>query len=263
MIIRKPAVAGQFYKASPLELKAEVHQYLDAVPKSPLCAQMLLVPHAGYIFSGPVAAHAYASINRSVKTVIIIGPSHYAHFDGVSIAGVDAWETPLGQIRLDSRVVAGLRKSALVHSAAAVGDSEHSIEVQLPFIQTVLPQASIVPILAGHADPAAVANLILPFLDDTTLVIASSDFSHYHSDQEARRLDQKSLATIMAQNSDGELDACGALPIQIVMHLAHSLHLSPVLLDARNSCQTAPQLCDASRVVGYAAFAWVAKEVKS
>jgi hypothetical protein len=257
--VRKPAVAGQFYPDDPSELKRDIGSYLSKGKKLPSPPVMLISPHAGYVFSGPVAAMGYAAVDKKVNTVFIIGPSHHAWFEGVSIADVDSFATPLGRVALNAGIVSKLRQNNFVHSVPQADDSEHSVEVQIPFLQTVLPSFSIVPIVMGKVDPASVADLILPFITPSTLVVASSDFSHYQSNAKARQLDDASIKTILSGEEDGSIDACGEKPIRVVMHLAKKLSLSPVLLDARTSYDTAPQYGPPERVVGYVSIAYVKK----
>jgi hypothetical protein len=261
--VRQPAVAGQFYPDNPSELKAEIESFLSKGKKLPAATQMLISPHAGYVFSGPVAAMGYAGIDKSITTVIIIGPSHHAWFDGVSIADVDSFATPLGNVALNAAIVAKLRQSPLVHSVPQADGPEHSVEVQIPFLQAVLPSFSIVPIVMGNVSPASVADLILPFISPTTLVVASSDFSHYHSNAEARTLDDESIRTILTGNESGVIDACGEKPIRVIMHCAKKLSLTPKLIDARTSYDTAPQYGPPDRVVGYASIVYVKKAAQA
>jgi AmmeMemoRadiSam system protein B len=217
---------------------------------------MLISPHAGYVFSGPVAAMGFAAIDKKVNTVFIIGPSHHAWFEGVSIADVDSFATPLGNVALNPEIVKKLRQNKIVHSVPQADGPEHSVEVQIPFLQEVLPSFSIVPIIMGNVDPAAVADLVLPFITPTTLVVASSDFSHYQSNAKARSLDDQSIKTILSGDIGGAIDACGEKPIRVVMLLAKKLSLSPQLLDARTSYDTAPRYGSDNRVVGYASIAY-------
>jgi AmmeMemoRadiSam system protein B len=253
--VRKPAVAGQFYTANASELKKEVQGYIaaggskkDAYPK------MIISPHAGYVFSGPVAGKAYATIDKNTTTVILIGPSHHEWFSGVSISDADYYATPLGNVALAKDIIAKLRKNPLVHYISAADGPEHSLEVQLPFLQVALPSFSLVPIITGNVDPKEVAELVSPFISASTLVIASSDLSHYHGSLEAKAIDKTTIQTILSGNAAGNLDACGETAIRVIMHLAKKSNLIPELLDARNSYETAPQYGSQDRVVGYASI---------
>jgi AmmeMemoRadiSam system protein A len=153
--------------------------------------------------------------------------------------------------------VAKLRECPLVGTVDHAHREEHCLEVQVPFVQVAFPQARIVPILMGQVEARKVADLLLPLIDDKTLVVASSDLSHFHASDEAKKIDAESIATILKGDIDGFLDGCGEAPIRVLMHLAKAKGLKPVLLDAKNSFETAPNYGGAGRVVGYAAVAYV------
>jgi len=254
MIVRKAAVAGQFYPADAKELRKEVLSYLTggmALLKSP---RLMISPHAGFVFSGPVAGKGFATLNKETRRVFLIGPSHHAWFKGISIPEVTHYQTPLGLVELDLDIVEKLQKNSLVCAAKGAHEPEHCLEVQLPFLQVQLKNFKIIPILTGEIDPVQVADLLFPFLDETTLVIASSDLSHYYPNSKARQIDDNTINHILAGKIDGEIDGCGKTPIRVVMHLAHKMSFKPHLLDARTSYETAPQYGSASRVVGYASI---------
>ncbi len=256
--VRRPAVAGQFYSDDSQRLRKEIGGYLaQADLRLDGRARMLISPHAGYVFSGPVAAKGYAAVDSSTRTVILLGPSHRVFFEGLSIPEVDSYETPLGRVPLDSAVVARLRASSLVRSVPAAHAAEHCLEVQIPFLQVVLPNCRIVPIVMGRVAAEDVAALLEPILDEHTLLVASSDFSHYHSHTEAKRIDSVSIHTIVSGDMDGPIDGCGEQAVRVLMHLGARLGLSPVLLDARTSYETAPTYGGPEKVVGYAAIAYV------
>ncbi|MFP4163607.1 MAG: AmmeMemoRadiSam system protein B [Chitinispirillaceae bacterium] len=255
--IRKPAVAGQFYPSSDQELKRMVEQFLDAERSEPLPVKFLVAPHAGYAFSGPVAAKGYALIPENIRTVFLIGPSHHQWFNGVHVSDAHYFRTPLGLVRVNQDIVKLIRdQSPCVHIPAAE-ESEHSIEVQLPFLQTKLNDFSIVSLLTGKVDPASVADLIAPFLDDSTLVVASSDFSHFLDQEEATKTDVASLETVLAGETEGFIDGCGESAVRVVMELGKRFDLAPRLLDRRTSYETAPDLGSPIRVVGYASLVYV------
>ncbi|MBD3421140.1 MAG: AmmeMemoRadiSam system protein B [Chitinivibrionales bacterium] len=253
VIVRKAAVGGAFYPAEVGALQREIHKHLNGndSPVSP--PQLMISPHAGYVYSGPVAGKGYATLDKKVSTVILIGPTHHHPFSGISIPDVDYYETPLGQIPLDTGLVAELHKNSLVGARPPAHVREHCLEVQLPFLQEVLHSFSIVPILAGRVDPEPVADLLLPFVNETTVVIASSDLAHVTSFEKCKSLDQQTLASIISMNISGPIEACGATPIRVVMHLATHLGLKPHLLDARNSQEILPRP-HADYVVGYASI---------
>ena len=255
--VRKAAVAGSFYEKNPKLLREVVLRYLaDGRPLSEP-VRLMLCPHAGFVFSGPVAAKAYATIDGNAKRVIIIGPSHYEAFRGVAIPKFDYYETPLGRVKIDSGAVDRLRGQPGVIAADGFDEPEHCLEVQLPFLQVQLREFSLVPLLVGRADPEQVAELLRPIIDKNTVVIASSDLSHYEKQTVARSIDDTTIATILSGNENGRIKACGELPIRIVMRLGKTFGLEPVKLDARTSFDTAPQHCSDGRVVGYVAVAWV------
>ena len=258
--VRQPAVAGQFYPDRPDSLKNEVRQFIAHGPKTSSYPVLLISPHAGYVFSGPVAGKGYATINKNVKTVILIGPSHHEWFTGLCITDVDFYQTPLGKVPLAADIISKLRKSPLVHVVRQADEPEHCLEVQLPFLQETLSSFSIVPIITGKVDPAEVADLVCPFVNETTLIVASSDLSHYHSSSEAKAIDAKTIQTVLSGDAGGFLDACGETAIRVVMHCAKKLNCVPELLDARNSFETAPKYGPENRVVGYASIAYLKKK---
>jgi AmmeMemoRadiSam system protein B/AmmeMemoRadiSam system protein A len=254
--VRKPAVAGQFYAGNADQLKREIEKYCTGGPAG-LSSRLLISHHAGYVFSGPVAGKAYATLDRSVKTVIIIGPSHHAWFEGLALPKESAFRTPLGNVPLDQDKIKRLLADPNVHVNSEAHGPEHSIEVQVPFLQVVLKNFSIVPVLTGKILPEKAAEIIFPLIDDKTAVVASTDLSHYKSQGEARRTDDKTIATVMSGNSAGFLDACGEMPVRIVMTIAKKMGLSPKLLDARTSYETCPSYGADDRVVGYASIIYV------
>lgn len=254
MIVRKAAVAGQFYPSGETELRNEVLSYMTGKKPLQKSPQLMISPHAGYVFSGPVAGKGFITLNKETRRVFLIGPSHHVWFKGISIPEVTHYQTPLGVVGLDLDVVGKLRRNSFVCSAEGAHEPEHCLEVQMPFLQVQLKDFKIIPILTGEIDPAQAAELLFPFLDETTLVIASSDLSHYYSNSKARRVDDNTVQTILAGKIDGEIDGCGKTPIRVIMHLARKMNLKPHLLDARTSYETAPQFGSDSRVVGYASI---------
>ncbi len=254
---RRAAVAGSFYERNPKLLREAVLRYLaDGKPQGEP-VRLLICPHAGFVFSGPVAGKGYGALDGKVKRVIILGPSHYEDFKGIAVPRFRYYETPLGTVPVDRAVVEKLRNEPGVIVADGFDGPEHCLEVQLPFLQVRLSGFSVVPILTGRIDPKKAADLLLPFFDETTAVVASSDLSHYEKQAAARAIDDTTIKTILSGNTEGPVDACGNVPIRIVMHLARTLKLRPVKLDARTSFETAPQHCDDKRVVGYAAIGYV------
>lgn len=259
MIVRKAAVAGQFYPANSTELRKEVLSYMTEKKSSQKSPRLMISPHAGYVFSGPVAGKGFATLNIEISRIFLIGPSHHVWFKGISIPEVTHYQTALGMVGLDLEIVEKLRRNSIVCSAKGAHEPEHCLEVQLPFLQVQLKDFKIIPILTGEIDPAQVADLLFPFLDETTLVIASSDLSHYHFQAKARQIDDKTIQNILNGKIDGEIDGCGKTSIRVIMHLADKMKLKPHLLDARTSYETAPQFGSDSRVVGYASIIYLEK----
>jgi AmmeMemoRadiSam system protein B/AmmeMemoRadiSam system protein A len=281
--VRQPAVAGLFYPKDAKLLAGTVDQYLAAAPTNSLPGvRALICPHAGYEFSGPVAACAYKRIaGGNFNTVIILAASHYALFQGASVPTTDAYETPLGRVPVSEKARQLAQQAPFVPephclvqrpqwSAIApkptppAGEDtpetwEHSVEVQVPFLQRTLKQFTILPVIFGRAEPAEVAKALAPIVDEKTLVIVSSDLSHYHPYEEARGLDHETLKWICDLNiaalqaPNAEEHACGRMPILALLHLAKLKGWTPQLLDYRNSGDTAG---DKSRVVGYSAVAF-------
>jgi MEMO1 family protein len=260
--VRKPAVAGQFYPGNADQLKQQIEKYCEGGLAAGLSSRFLICPHAGYVFSGPVAGKGYATLDKSVKTVILIGPSHHAWFEGLAVPKEMAFGTPLGNVPIDQDKMKKLFANPNVHINSEAHDPEHSVEVQVPFLQVMLKNFSIVPILTGNITQEKAAEIIFPLIDDHTAVIASSDLSHYKAQDAARKIDDKTIATVMSGTPAGFLDACGEMPIRIIMIIAHKMGLSPKLLDARTSYDTYPQYGSDDRVVGYASIVFV-KEIKA
>lgn len=251
MRVREPAVAGQFYTADPHALAREVQEYLEQVTREVPQPRGIIVPHAGHIYSGPVAAHAYRTL-RSTKRVVLVGPSHFVPVRGVAAPVADVWRSPLGEIAIDTATIekAGLPRSDFPHA------SEHSLEVQLPFLQEQLePGWTLLPLLVGHARPEEVADILEPFLvDPDSTVVLSTDLSHYLPYDQASSRDAMTAEAIVNRDwrhiEDG--DACGAYPLRGLLLAADRLDLPVRLLDLCNSGDTAG---DRARVVGYGAFA--------
>jgi hypothetical protein len=219
---------------------------------------MLVVPHAGYVYSGPIAAQAYALLARwraQVRRVVLLGPAHRLALRGLALPGVSAFETPLGRVQLDGSALSQLRGLAQVSVDDAAHAKEHSLEVQLPFLQRVLDQFTLVPMVVGAASALQVAEVLERLWGgDETLVVISTDLSHYLPYAEARATDRKTVERILQLAPDLDHDqACGATPLGGALLAARAHGLVPRLLDLRNSGDTAG---DRSRVVGYCAFAF-------
>jgi len=259
--IRPAAVAGMFYPREPQELARTVRTLLAVsahrdIPTGAIKA--VIVPHAGYIYSGPVAASAYALLapqRTSIRRVVLLGPVHRVPVRGLALPAETVFTTPLGAVALDRLAIERLRALPQVSVSRAAHALEHSLEVQLPFLQQVLDEFTLVPLAVGDATAAEVAEVLETLWDGPeTLIVVSSDLSHYHSYEEAQRLDRETCETIRELRSDVDHEqACGGTPINGLMEVARRRGLAPQLLDLRNSGDTAG---DRARVVGYAAFAF-------
>jgi hypothetical protein len=249
---RKPAVAGTFYPKNPEELKRQVQDFLAQAEVIDTQGKLkaLIVPHAGYIYSGIVAAQAYKLLESySFKKVILLGPSHYQAFHGASIAEED-FQTPLGIVKVGN--TESWLKEDLVISFPDAHQQEHSLEVQLPFLQETLGEFELYALVLGTVNEEKLAKYLAAKVDDDTLIIVSSDLSHYLEYQKAIMKDNDTISKIL-NDDPGSLDACGKVGIKVLMHLASIKGWPPQLLDYRNSGDTAG---DKTKVVGYAAIAY-------
>lgn len=265
--IRLPAVAGSFYPASAATLHLTVSQLIDAAASfalTRLCA--LIVPHAGYRYSGPIAATGFKQLQALTPphdTALLLGPAHRVYVEGVAVGTFDAMETPLGVVPVDDATRAWLlaRGRPFVRQDTA-HEPEHCLEVELPFLQHVTPKVRVVPLLFGDTDPTDVAQDLLDLLrqQPDILLIVSSDLSHYFPYDEAVRRDQALLKALLAGDSAAvsRQQACGIQPLLTLMAVAHQLNWQPHLLDYRNSGDTAG---NKDAVVGYAAVAYTAPAV--
>lgn len=257
---RPPAVAGMFYPADHQQLHDDVTQYLNAARSSHAETQVpkaIIAPHAGYIYSGPVAASAYARLipaRDQIHRVILLGPSHRVPFRGLATSSADAFTTPLGLIALDRIAIDGLADLPQVQCLDEAHSQEHSLEVHLPFLQEVLDEFQLVPLVVGDARPAEVAEVLERLWGGPeTLIVISSDLSHYHDYATAKRMDRQTSDAIEELKAEAvhSEDACGCVPLTGLLYLAreHGLHASTV--DLRNSGDTAGPK---DRVVGYGAY---------
>ena len=264
LTVRPAAVAGMFYPAAPPALKASVRALLDATPRPAADAtwpKALIAPHAGYIYSGPIAASAYARVipGRSrIRRVVLLGPVHRVPISGLALPGADSFVTPLGAVAVDAEAAARLRTLPQVGESEAAHSLEHSLEVQLPFLQTILEEFTLLPLAVGDASPSEVAEVIeRVWGGPETLIVISSDLSHYHPYERATEIDRSTADEILAlADTLDHRQACGATPINGFALCARRHGLEPELIDLRNSGDTAGEK---SRVVGYAAFAFARK----
>lgn len=260
---RAAAVAGQFYPGDAGVLAREVQTLLAAAVRPEPHAgppKALIVPHAGYIYSGPVAASAYARLRPLrdiIRRVVLLGPVHRVAVRGLALPGAQAFETPLGRIPVDHAAVSRLFDLPMhqITTNAAAHALEHSLEVQLPFLQQVLGDFKIVPLAVGDATPDEAAEVIEALWGGAeTLIVVSSDLSHYLPYQAAQHIDKQTCEEIVRlQTLASHEQACGATPVNGLLLVARRHHLRPQLLDLRNSGDTAG---DREHVVGYAAFAF-------
>ena len=260
--IREPAVAGLFYPAGTGELDKSVRAMLHGVQSSQDPApKALIVPHAGYVYSGPVASIAYARLRRfrdHYSRVVLLGPSHRVSTPGLAVSAADAFRTPLGDVPLDREVIARLEDPPAIIRSEEPHRFEHSIEVQLPFLQTVLGSFSLVPLLVGDAGAGTVAEVIETLWGGKeTLIVVSSDLSHFHDYEAAQSLDFATCSSIehLDVQGIGARDACGSKAIKGLLLVARRRGLRITTLDLRNSGDTAGER---DQVVGYGS--WVLQE---
>lgn len=255
---RPAAVAGQFYPAEPAPLRAMIARCLEAVaPWTGPSPKALIAPHAGYIYSGPVAASAFASFvpDRSrIKRIVLLGPAHRVSFPGLATSSAHAWATPLGLVPLDPAALALLGDLPQVRNHDPAHRWEHSLEVQVPFLQSVLEGFQLIPLLVGEASDTEIRQVLdcLWGGPETRLVI-SSDLSHYHDYETAVRLDRRACQAIESLQPLEPEQACGCRPIGGLLAAARARRLHVRTLDLRNSGDTAGSR---DRVVGYGAWAF-------
>ena len=255
--IRRPAVAGQFYPADPQHLKDEITGLLAATPPNPTMPKAIIAPHAGYIYSGAIAASAYKplqSAHPGIERVVLLGPAHRVAFRGLALSSAEAWQTPLGSVALDHRADEQLLALPQVMQMDEAHRQEHSLEVQLPFLQQLLRSVSLLPLVVGEADTDQVAEVLEHVWgEDETLIVVSSDLSHFHDYNHARILDadaSRSIETLQPERLGSE-QACGHNPIRGLLAVAARHGLQAETLDLRNSGDTAGSR---DRVVGYGAY---------
>ena len=256
--IRQPAVAGMFYPADKQSLKNDIHQYLNKVSvEQKENPKAIVVPHAGYIYSAPIAASAFKQIipyKDKIKRVVLLGPSHRIAFTGLAVPESDVFNTPLGNIPIDQKSIQLLSGLPQVIVSDQAHRQEHSLEVQLPFLQEILGEFSLIPLVVGDADRFEVAEVINRLWgDEHTLIVISTDLSHFHEYNEAKQLDRATSDAIVNLKPDliGYDDACGRNGLKGMMTVAEEKNLSVDILDLRNSGDTAG---DKNRVVGYGAY---------
>ena len=258
--IRPAAIAGMFYPGKPDVLARNVDALLAAATPAATMAvpKAIIAPHAGYIYSGPIAASIYALIapaRARIKRVVVLGPTHRVAVHGIALPGVNAFATPLGNIAIDAGAVKQLMALPYVGVSAEAHRQEHSLEVHLPFLQKVINEFTLVPLAVGRATAQQVASVIdMLWGGEETLIVISSDMSHYLPYAEAQATDNATAEAILALRTDLNHDqACGATPVIGLNLLAQQRGLKAQLIDLRNSGDTAG---DKARVVGYGSFAY-------
>ena len=255
-VVREPAVAGQFYPEDPEELQALVHKLLaEAVARAGARPRALVVPHAGYKYSGAVAAAAYARLaphRDTYKRVVLLGPCHRIPVAGMALSGAGAFRTPLGDVPVDAAAIARLEAKGIAVFEPS-HQYEHSLEVHLPFLQMVLGEFSIVPVVVGEATAREVANLIEALWSGPeTLIVVSSDLSHYLDYAAARAQDETTCRRIEQLDTRiDQDDACGATPLRGLLLAAKRRGMTVTTLDLCNSGDTGG---DRDFVVGYGAW---------
>jgi AmmeMemoRadiSam system protein B len=258
--VRPPAVAGAFYPREAGELRSTVEELLSGpatdggrpVPKA------VIAPHAGYVYSGPIAGSAFrtlAAAAEPIRRVVLIGPAHYVPIRGLALPGHEHFATPLGEVRVEPEGAQAALRLPQVRVVPEAHAREHSLEVELPFLQALLGDFDLIPLVAGDADGGEVAEVLERLWGGPeTVIVISSDLSHYLPYEAARRADRGTADEILALGGPlHSRQACGAVPINGLLEAARRRGLVPELLDLRNSADTAG---DPSRVVGYGAFAF-------
>jgi len=257
--VKPPNVAGMFYPGDGETLRREVDSHLARVRTEGPAPKALVAPHAGYRYSGPVAATAYARLKpraHEIRRVVLLGPAHYHPVRGVAASGADAFQTPLGRVPVDAASVRRALEFEFVRRLDPAFEREHSLEVHLPFLMRVLPRFSLVPLLVGAAAPPDIDTLLeVLWGGPETAIVISSDLSHYLDYESARRIDAKTSEAIVALRHDevGYDQACGRHAVNGLLHLAKRRGLEAAALDVRNSGDTAGPR---DRVVGYGAYAF-------
>lgn len=262
--VRPPAVAGSFYPESPLRLRAMIERYLQEARPAPAgLPKAVVAPHAGYIYSGPVAGSAFAALARDrerIRRVVLVGPSHWVAFRGLAASGAVAWETPLGEIPVDTDAVKSLCELPQVSVLDEAHGREHSLEVELPFLQVALGKFKIIPLVVGEASDAEVAAVIEHLWNgEATRFVISTDLSHYLDSKTARRVDAATARAVERLEPEEISDdqACGHAPLRGMLYAARVRGLRAHTLDLRNSGDTAGS---PERVVGYGAWVFTPAE---
>jgi AmmeMemoRadiSam system protein B len=242
--VRREAVSGSFYPREPEELRGVVTELLERAAPSRL-AKAIVAPHAGYVYSGAIAASAFRCVPQHVRRVVLLGPSHFVPLRGVAAPRASRFATPLGEVAIE--VPEGIARNDAPH------EREHSLEVEVPFLQLVLRDFALVPLVVGDASPLEVADVLARIWgSEDTAVVVSSDLSHYLRYDDARRMDEQTARRIERLVPVPDEAACGAAPLNGLLFEAARRGMACERLDLRNSGDT---VGDRRRVVGYGAFA--------
>lgn len=255
--IRPAAVAGMFYPADAKKLQTTVHHLLDIAEHSDIKPKALIAPHAGYIYSGSIAACAYNSLKNcknNFKKIFLLGPAHTKPVKSIALPSHEYFSTPLGQYKLDTDTISKIAKKYNFEFDDLAHMKEHCLEVHIPFLQVLYPESELIPIVVGHCDQSFLADILEPYWNNKdTMFIISSDLSHYHQYTDAMRIDAQTTKAI--ENLDSDLispkRACGCYPIKGILELAHRHNLKVKTIAQCNSGDTAG---DKSKVVGYGAY---------
>jgi len=249
--MRQPSYAGTWYPNDPVKLRELVNKFLNKAKRIDLKnPRALIVPHAALIYSGIVAASGYKILPPGITRVFLLGPSHHALFSGIMHPGTSPWKTPLGEVKI-------FKPEFEVNFSERIHKIEHCLEVQLPFLQVVLKNFTLCPLLLGKIEPAELAENLSKEIDKQTIVIASSDLSHYHPYEEAKKLDavaNRAIPALDIKTVEEKVEACGKVAILTVMNLAKIKNWKGLFLDYQNSGDTAG---DKNFVVGYGCYAFL------
>ncbi len=261
MLIRQPSFSGIFYPDDPKVLKGMIDDFLRqaSVPKLKNKPRALIVPHAGYIYSGPIAAYGYKAISFfDYKKIILLGPSHNFSFSGIVSSPFSKWLTPLRETEcLTLKDFPFLEENKFIQESSEIHELEHSLEVELPFLQTIFKDFIIFPLIAGDLEAEEGKKILASILDEESLLVVSSDLSHYLPFNEALKQDKVTLDAILDLDLERFLDygeACGKIPISFLISLAKEKNWLPKLLKAANSGETQG---GKDQVVGYASVVFI------
>lgn len=256
-MIRTPAVAGMFYPIDPKEIQNVVRGFLQQVKKPTVIPKAIIAPHAGYIYSGPIAASAYAYLHplrTVIKRVILLGPSHRVSFEGLAASSAQHFATPLGNIPLDRKAIDDLLTLPQISLLDKAHTLEHSLEVHLPFLQETLDDFILIPLVVGEATPEEIAEVLEKLWGGTeTLIVISTDLSHYLDYDTACQIDaltSKAIENLQPEQIRHD-QACGRNPVNGLLHVARKRQMTIKTVDLRNSGDTAGTK---DRVVGYGAY---------